>query len=338
MTSPYPSETNQLIPQLPLVDPYVRLEASADPTVLRKLALRNDPDGSLASDLSTCTQALMLEGRSIGSIISLVQSLVHSPADLLLLLEPLRSSGHTYVELSVDLTPFLKRGQGVTEVLEEITDPLTRVPTGSAGLVLGLDRTIPSVLTDEFLVELVDSYQTWPDLLRGVTLLGSGQWSPHLRRVFQKVREMGLSTSAEVGPTNDPQAVWDLIFELKVGRLERLLLTAPAPNLVKHLRVTQTPVSLTPVVDLATNDWSSGPDSHPLLSFIDEGLLAYPSTGGVGVFGDGLTQNYLFLLRNGELGRLDLEMVVQNAVKCSFLPQIDKLRFAEHIRAFFNAL
>jgi adenosine deaminase len=137
--------------------------------------------------------------------------------------------------------------------------------------------------------------------------------------VYDRARSMGLRTTAHAGEAAGPESVWGAIRALRVDRIGHGLRAAEDPELVQFLAEHQIPVELCPLSNVRTGVIASV-DDHPVLDYLDRGLLVCINTDDPKMFHNSLVDEFSELRKIG-LERDDVRSLILNGIRASWLPE-----------------
>lgn len=159
----------------------------------------------------------------------------------------------------------------------------------------------------------------------GVGIGGSeSEFPPEaFERVFDQARKLGFHTSAHAGEVAGPESVWGAIRALHVDRIGHATRATEDPNLVDYLAEHQIPLELCPISNLKTRAIESLKD-HPARLYFEKGIPLSINSDDPKMFGNSLADEYLALETELEFSRGEIEALILQGIKTSWLSNEDK--------------
>ncbi len=176
----------------------------------------------------------------------------------------------------------------------------------------------------------------------GVVALGLGgpeaEYPAELfQRAFERARRADLARVPHAGEMAGPESVWAALRLLHADRIGHGVRAVESPQLVEHLRLMQIPLDICPTSNIRLGVYSNYQE-HPLRRLWDAGLLITIGSDDPPMFGTDLSHEYEILADKFGFDRAELERVSLNAVRCSLLPEAEKVRLAAAFEAEFAAM
>lgn len=176
----------------------------------------------------------------------------------------------------------------------------------------------------------------------GVIALGLGgpeaEYPAELfQRAFERARGGDLARVPHAGEMAGPESVWAALRLLHADRIGHGVRAVESPELIEHLRLMQVPLDICPTSNIRLGVYSKYED-HPLRRLWDAGLMITIGSDDPPMFGTDLNHEYEVLVDEFGFNREELERVSMNAVRCSLLPEAEKVRLATAFEAEFAAI
>ncbi|MEM8535799.1 MAG: adenosine deaminase [Chloroflexota bacterium] len=150
--------------------------------------------------------------------------------------------------------------------------------------------------------------------------------------VFAEARQQGLRIVAHAGETEGAQSIWGALHSLRAERIGHGVRALEDPQLIDHLRQTQTPLEVSPSSNYCLKVVPTD-QTHPIRALVDRGVYVTVNTDDPPMFSTDLTNEYCLLARQGftweELWQLNL-----NALHASFLPDEAKADYLAQWQSF----
>jgi len=163
---------------------------------------------------------------------------------------------------------------------------------------------------DDFVaIDLAGDEANWPGVL----------FVEHLK----KAREAGWGVTVHAGESAGPESVWQAITELGATRIGHAVHAVEDAKLINYMQAHNIGIesSLTSNVQTSTvADYAS----HPLLSFVESGLLATINTDDPGISGIDLIFEYEVAAPMAGLNQSQISKAQENALTIAFLSDEEK--------------
>lgn len=323
---------------LPKAELHMHIEGSLEPELMFALARRNRVDIPFAS---------VEEVRAAYSFSNLQDFLdiYYQGANVLLHEEDFRDLASAYFDRAA--------ADSVTHA-EIFFDPQTHTDRGvpfdtvMRGLLAGMDEAqgrhrISSRLILCFLRHLDEEAafatlreaEPWLDRIEAVGLDSSEVGHPPAKfaRVFAAAAERGLKRVAHAGEEGPPEYVFEALDILEVDRLDHGNRSLEDPVLVRRLAEEQMTLTVCPLSNLKLCVVPSMAE-HPVDRMLAEGLRVTLNSDDPAYFGGYINDNYRAAAEARGLTRDQLVTIAENSFKGSFLPDEEKARHLEAVRAY----
>lgn len=155
------------------------------------------------------------------------------------------------------------------------------------------------------------------------------------RRVFAQVRKLGFRVVAHAGEEGPADYIWQAIHTLGVDRIDHGVRCLEDPDLVALLKQRQIPLTVCPLSNLklkVIRDMRQ----HSLFTLMDEGLLVTVNSDDPTYFGGYLNQNFEALDTALGMTKNQLQALVVNSFKASFLTQDEKAHWIKEVNRHFS--
>ncbi len=154
--------------------------------------------------------------------------------------------------------------------------------------------------------------------------------------VAAEARRQGLHVVAHAGETEGKQSIWGALQSMQAERIGHGVRAIEDPQLIEHLRRTQTPLEVSPHSNYRLKVVPEN-QPHPIRTLVDQGVYVTVNSDDPAMFSTDLTQEYRLLARQGfswdELWQLNL-----NAIEASFLPENEKAAYRAEWQQFSENL
>lgn len=156
-------------------------------------------------------------------------------------------------------------------------------------------------------------------------------FAPHM----QQAREAGWEVTVHAGESAGAESVWQAVRELRARRLGHAVNAIQDPELVAYLVEHSIGVEANLTSNVQT---STVPDyaSHPLRTYLEQGVLATINTDDPGISGIDLPYEYNVAAPAAGLTRTQIHQAQRNAVTCAFLSAEEKDRLVARKKAIMG--
>ena len=235
-----------------------------------------------------------------------------------------------YVEAFYSPRDFARHGLQVQRITEAVRAGIDRVPSVDIQLVADVTRDFGP---EEAAVTLEKVKEVRSLGVIGVGIGGSEQDYPPepFAGVFEAAREAGLRTSAHAGEAAGPESVWGAINALRVDRIGHATRAIEDRSLVDYLRESQIPLELNPVSNVCTGVVDSIA-AHPARKYLEGGLMVCINTDDPAMFQTTLVNEYRQLQLEAKLTGMQIERLLLNSVRASWMPDSLKQQWIERYR------
>lgn len=141
---------------------------------------------------------------------------------------------------------------------------------------------------------------------------------------FQRGREAGWQITIHAGESSGPESVWHAIQDLGATRIGHAVHASEDPALLEYIQEHRIGIEVCLTSNVQT---SSIPDlpSSPLLTFLNQGLLATINTDDPGISGIDLRHEYNVAAPAAGLSQQHIHQAQRNALEIAFLSEEDKI-------------
>lgn len=315
-----------LIRRMPKVELHIHLEGAIEPATLLRLAEHNkvalpvDNVDELRSWYRFTDFAHFVE------VYLTIQSCLRSADDFSLIVyelgQDMARQAIRYREVTV--TPYTHLVQDKGLAAEDIIDGLEdgrRRAQRDFGVdmrwVLDIHRNLPPPAAEVTTQLVLD----WAG--RGVVALGLGgdeSTSPAgaFAPFFHRVKAAGLHSNPHAGEIAGPKSVWDALLELGAERIGHGVRSIEDPQLLAYLKDSQIPLEVNPSSNVCLKVYRNL-DQHPIPHLLRMGLCVTVNSDDPPLFNTTLTQEYESLASRFDLDEDEIERLVLNAVRSTFL-------------------
>lgn len=154
------------------------------------------------------------------------------------------------------------------------------------------------------------------------------------RRVFAQVRRLGFRIVAHAGEEGPADYIWQAIHTLGVDRIDHGVRCLEDPELVALLKKRQIPLTVCPMSNLKLKVIKDM-RQHTLFTLMDKGLLVTVNSDDPTYFGGYLNRNFEALDTALGMTKNQLQTLVVNSFKASFLSEDEKTHWIKEVNRHF---
>ena len=222
-----------------------------------------------------------------------------------------RFDGVTRLEMSIDL--FFGRLFNVTP--ERIVSTLkqyhhTIAPTIDFTPELGFPRNLP-VRT------LLQSFEPYLDFgyFKSIDLYDDEFAQPikSFREIYRFAKQQGFKCKAHVGEFGSADSVKEAVEVLELDAVQHGIAAADSPLVMKWLADHKIPLNVCPTSNIKLK-MARSYKTHPIRILFDHGVKVTINTDDALVFGDGVSEQYLKLVKSGVFTVGEMEVVRKNGI------------------------
>ncbi len=156
-------------------------------------------------------------------------------------------------------------------------------------------------------------------------------------RAFDRARAAGLPSVPHAGETDGPRSIRGAVERLGAARIGHGVRCLEDPALVALLRQRRIPLEVCPTSNVRLGVVPSFGE-HPLPRLLEEGLYVTLNSDDPPMFDTTLTDEYLRAAEHFGLEADQVEALVLNGVRASFLPEEERRALAEEFAGEFRRL
>lgn len=144
-----------------------------------------------------------------------------------------------------------------------------------------------------------------------------GARSPEsFRTIYRVARAAGLKCKAHAGEFGSAGSVRETAEILELDAIQHGIAAADSPDVMKWLANAQIPLNICPTSNIRMKRVRHY-RAHPIRILFDHGVIVTINTDDVTVFGDGVSEQYLKLLKAGVFSPEELETIRKNGLKAA---------------------
>jgi aminodeoxyfutalosine deaminase len=333
------SQLHSFLAQLPKVELHLHLEGSISFATLRELAKnKRGRVRKIERWIAKRTSSGYRYGDFDGFIDAFkdVVLLLETPEDYALattrLIESLAAQNVRYAEITLSAGVVLWKKQSLEAVFQAVAAAASEAEARLGVRVRWILDAIRQLGAKHARRVLEHTVSLMP---LGVVAFGiggdeAGGPAELFSEVFRAARDAGLHVTAHAGETCGPQSIRQAIELLGAERIGHGLSAAQDPALMALLRERKIPVEVCLSSNVSTGALNHVA-SHPLATFLREGLTVTLNTDDPAMFGTNLVREFEIAAQNFSLARPELIGLAVNAARAAFLPDEEKRSLVERI-------
>ena len=166
----------------------------------------------------------------------------------------------------------------------------------------------------------------------GVGLDSSEKNNPprKFQRVFKKAMEENFLTVAHAGEEGPPEYIWEALDILKAKRIDHGIQCLKDERLIERLQYEQIPLTVCPLSNVKLCVFEKLKD-HNLKKLMEKELMVSVNSDDPAYFGGYINTNLIECQKALNLSRDDVKRLAINSFKSSFLNEIEKKKWINHI-------
>ncbi len=330
--------TREFLAGLPKAELHLHLDGALSPTLMFKLAQRNQvnlPYQSVAEIEAayafTNLQSFLDLYYQGASVLNHEQDFYDLTHDYF---EKCKADNIVHTELSFDPQTHTERGIAFDTVISGILRAMEDAKKEwgiSSKLVMDFLRH----LSAESAMKTLEESLPWKDKIIAVGLDSSEVGHPPSKftDVFARARAEGYRVVAHAGEEGPPEYIWEAIDLLKVERIDHGVRSDEDPKLMEYLRETQIPLTVCPLSNVRLCVFDKMAD-HNLFSLLDAGLRVMINSDDPTYFGGYLNDNFFALADAFPLTRKQALLLAHNSFTSSFISDAEKQEFIEQLKSY----
>jgi adenosine deaminase len=331
---------NEFIATIPKAELQVHLEGSLEPALMLALAARNKvtlPYTTIA-DIKNSYRFTNLKS-FLDLYYANMQVLVHEQDfyDLTMAYLTKAASQHVrHAEITFDPQAHLARGVAfitvITGIHRAMVDADRELPI-SSHLIMSFMRDLSA---EDAAQVLLESFE-FKDWITAVGLDSAEINNPpeKFQAVFASAREYGYFTVASAGEEGPPEYIWQALDVLKVSRIGYAVRCLEDPDLVNHLALTMTPLTICPVSNIKLCAVKSM-RVHPLKKMLEQGLCVTVNSDDPAYFNAYINENFLEASASLKFTKAQIYEMAKNSFVASFLDNDKKELYIAELDRFYK--
>jgi adenine deaminase len=331
---------NEFIATIPKAELQVHLEGTLEPALMLTLATRN----KVALPFTTVAEIKnSYRFTNLKSFLDIyyanVRVLVHEQDfyDLTMAyLTKAASQQVRHAEITFDPQAHLARGIAFITVITGIHRAMVdanRDLAISSHLIMSFMRDLSAEAAEQVLLQSFE----FKDWITAVGLDSAEMNNPpeKFQAVFASARDYGYFTVASAGEEGPPEYIWQALDVLKVSRIGYAVRCLEDPDLVNHLALTMTPLTICPVSNIKLCAVKSM-RVHPLKKMLEQGLCVTVNSDDPAYFNAYINENFLEASASLKFTKAQIYEMAKNSFVASFLDNDKKELYIAELDRFYK--
>lgn len=318
---------NTFIKHLPKAELHVHLVGTLEPTLLMRIAERNNI--KLYADLTQAQQAYA-DFNSLNSFVNaydIAVSVLKTEQDFydltMAYLQKVSEQGVLRSEFFFEVQNFEQLGVSFKTIITGITTAMSEAKKKygiNSAPILCFIRNFDEASALHALKQSL----LYKDIIIGCGLAGIEQGYPpaSYTNLFNKVREVGYKVCVHAGEDAGSEYIWQAIRDLRTDRIAHGVRCMDDQTLVEYLKQTQLPLTVCPLSNTRLNIFT--PQEHPLKTMINAGLNVSIHSDDPAFFEGYIAENYAYAHTKMGLSREHLIQCARNSLVSSFACEEEK--------------
>lgn len=154
--------------------------------------------------------------------------------------------------------------------------------------------------------------------------------------VFVQAHADGFHAVAHAGEDVGPESVWDALKVLSSERIGHGITSIQDPELVEYLKTNMIPLEVCPTSNVFTKHYVKAMSEHPVRQLYDAGVLITIGSDDPVFFKTTVNEEYYNLYSELNFSITEIEDLICNSFKASFLPDAKKNSFIKEVHKAFT--
>lgn len=154
--------------------------------------------------------------------------------------------------------------------------------------------------------------------------------------VFTLAHKDGFHAVAHAGEDVGPESVWDAVKILHSERIGHGITTIQDPELVEYIKENKIPLEICPTSNVFTKKYVKTMEQHPVRELYDKGVLITIGSDDPVFFKTTVNEEYYNLYSRLNFSIAEIEDLICNSFRASFLPESKKTAFIREAKKAFK--
>lgn len=187
------------------------------------------------------------------------------------------------------------------------------------GISAAMIMCIARELSEQEAFDALEILNEFKDKVIGIGIAGIEKDNPPIKfeSVFNAARQNGYRVVAHAGEECGPEYIRQAIVALHAERIDHGIACMKDPVLVSSLALTQVPITVCPLSNVALG-YASSLSTHPIRAMFEAGLMITINSDDPAFFGGYCADNYSAIAQNISFSCNDFVVCARNSIKASF--------------------
>lgn len=250
------------------------------------------------------------------------------------LLQDLQAKNMKYVELRFAPRLHCQKGLTQEQVCEAVIEGLNlgmEQTTVKGQLILCWMRGVDGDAKEVYMETILAAEKFLGKGVCGMDLAGAEAIYPtqNYRELFSIVKEKQIPFTIHAGEAAGPESIWAAL-EMGACRIGHGIRAREDEALMEYLAEHQIPLETCPTSNVQTQAVSCM-QKHPLLDYLDRGLLVTINTDNMTVSGTDIWNEYDTIKKVLGMSREQQRQLFRNSVRAAFLSEVEKQKLWEEV-------
>lgn len=335
------AEFLELLKQVPKAELHIHLEAVIKMASVKKLYKKRFGKSMLQDEEKSLFAYKNLSG-FITSFLK-VQDLFTDVSDFDLVFDDfakyLQDNNVVYCEVFFAPSAFVKKGFDYAELVENFSKNAKKIKdTKSITIKFLVDVSRTFGLENAKLNYNLLKENPCSDII-GIGLGGNEIKGPCnlFGEVFDQAHKDGFHAVAHAGEDVGPESVWDAVKILHAERIGHGITTIQDKELIEYLKSNKIPLEICPTSNVFTKKYVQTMEEHPVRQLYDAGVLITIGSDDPVFFKTTVNEEYYNLYSKLNFTLSEIEDLICNSFKASFLPESKKEEFIKEVKTCFKS-
>ncbi|MBP5402735.1 MAG: adenosine deaminase [Treponema sp.] len=250
----------------------------------------------------------------------------------------LENNNVTYCEAFFAPSAFVKKGFKYSDMVENFTKNIQKIKK-EKGITIKLLTDVSRTFGLENAQKNYEMFKASPSQeIIGIGLGGAEVKGPCnlFGPVFVQAHKDGFHAVAHAGEDVGPESVWDAVKILSSERIGHGISSIQDEKLVDYLKEKQIPLEICPTSNVFTKKYVKTMEDHPVRALYDAGVLVTIGSDDPVFFKTTVNEEYWNLYSKLNFTISEIEDLICNSFKASFLPESKKTSAIREVKKVFK--
>ncbi len=259
---------------------------------------------------------------------ALLQSRASIEKSCILLLEYCEKENLKYLEVRCSPCNYTKGGLSALEVIQIMYDKLYKKSSCDIRVILIGSRHGDNAVFDchvQLAIEMSKDKKL-RDFIVGFDVAGdeSKAKPATMRDALRPLMLESLHITIHAGENQPVNNIWQATYELNADRIGHGLTLVDNKKLMSRFRDRNIFIELCPSSNYQISDFGAGSKDYPLREFLQNGIKVTLNTDNTGISRTTITNEYLFMVSETQLSKMEVLQLLRNSFQGAFLPKNKK--------------